>query len=216
MNTTAKTISAPYVEAIEELTDEALVDTLRSQTAPERVASVNWAEYPYVPTVSFRIAHSQKALAIMFEVTESNVKAVTLDSNGPVWEDSCVEFFVKNPLGEGYFNFEINCIGTALAAFRRSRSDANHFAEEQIARIRRIGSLPHKQIDLLGEGEQWWMVEVIPFELLGLKEAPEYIEANLYKCGDRCAQPHFLSWSPIALPQPNFHCPEFFGRIELK
>ncbi|WP_262895053.1 carbohydrate-binding family 9-like protein, partial [Parabacteroides distasonis] len=27
--------------------------------------------------------------------------------------------------------------------------------------------------------------------------------------------PHFVSWSPIDLPEPNFHCPEFFGEIYL-
>jgi hypothetical protein len=38
---------------------------------------------------------------------------------------------------------------------------------------------------------------------------------NLYKCGDKCDTPHFLSWSPIGLPQPDFHCPDFFGEIVL-
>ncbi|MBO7197906.1 MAG: hypothetical protein J6V28_03830 [Tidjanibacter sp.] len=215
MNFAAKSIKAPFVEGLEELSDERLVATLREVGTLGQIDSLNWAEYPYAPAVSFRIAHSDKAVAIMFEVRESNVKATTLDSNGPVWEDSCVEFFVKNPLGEGCFNFEINCIGTALAAFRHSRSDAEHFSEEKIAKVRRFGSLPHATIDINEEGQSWWLVEVVPFELLGLEEAPDHIEANFYKCGDKCAQMHFLSWSPIALPQPNFHCPEFFGRVEL-
>lgn len=209
-----KHTTAPFVENIEALSDQEIVALLREQMEPHAVASVNWSDYPYAPKVTFRIAHSQKALAIMFEVEEENVRAVTLDSNGPVWEDSCVEFFVKNPTGEGYFNFEINCIGTVLAASRRTRTDANMFSEEKIAQVRRIGSLPHEPIDLLGGVHKWWMVEVIPFELLGLEEAPAQMEANFYKCGDKCAQPHFLSWSPIALPEPNFHCPDFFGVVE--
>jgi hypothetical protein len=126
-----------------------------------------------------------------------------------------VEFFVKSPAGEGYFNFEVNCIGTALAAFRRSRTDADHFDEERMARVRRFGSLPHAEIDSRGEGQRWWMVEVIPFALLGLERAPKQIEANFYKCGDKCDKPHFLSWSPIGLKEPNFHCPEYFGVVEM-
>ncbi|MBO5693265.1 MAG: hypothetical protein J6R74_04930 [Tidjanibacter sp.] len=215
MNFAAKSIKAPFVEGLEELSDERLVATLREVGTLGQIDSLNWAEYPYAPAVSCRIAHRDTAVAIMFEVRESTVKATTLDSNGPVWEDSCVEFFVANPKGEGYFNFEINCIGTALAAFRRSRSDAEHFSEEKIAKVRRFGSLPHATIDINEEGQSWWLVEVVPFELLGLEEAPDHIKANFYKCGDKCAQMHFLSWSPIALPQPNFHCPEFFGRVEL-
>ena len=38
---------------------------------------------------------------------------------------------------------------------------------------------------------------------------------NFYKCADETMNPHFVSWSPIDLPEPNFHCPEFFGEIYL-
>ena len=34
-----------------------------------------------------------------------------------------------------------------------------------------------------------------------------------YKCGDKLQTPHFLSWAPIDLPKPKFHCPEFFGEL---
>lgn len=206
--------SAPFVENLEQLSNQELVALMRTQPA-NSVDCVNWKEFPYAPTVTARLAFSNRALAIMFEVQEENVRAVTLDPNGPVWEDSCVEFFVKNPAGEGYFNFEINCIGTTLAAFRRSRTDAKMFDQKQLEQVRHFGSLPHQPIDLRDNQESWWMVEVIPFEILGLQEAPSHIEANLYKCGDKCEKTHFLSWSPIALPEPNFHCPDYFGLVEL-
>ena len=61
------------------------------------------------------------------------------------------------------------------------------------------------------EGE----AEVIPFSLLGLDKAPKTLRANFYKCGDNCDKTHFLSWSPIALEKPNFHCPDFFGELKL-
>ena len=163
--------------------------------------------------MEFRIAHSDDAVVVMFEVEEEHVRAVSLQNNGPVWEDSCVEFFVANPAGEGYFNFEVNCIGTMLAAYRKSRSEAVHFSDEQMAQIRRFGSLDRACVDLRGAGQRWWMVEVIPFSLLGLKSAPKSIRCNFYKCGDKCDRPHFLSWSPIDKPEPNFHCPEFFGEV---
>ena len=210
---TSKT-TAPYIADLEALSDEALLGAL-SQTPSHTIGCVNWAkEFPYAPSVKFHIAHSKNALAVLFEVEEEHLRAVTLENNGPVWEDSCVELFIRNPKGEGYFNFEINCVGTALAASRRSRNDATMFTEEQIAQIRRIGSLPHQKMDNT-EGGKWWLLEVVSFSLLGLEEAPESIDANLYKCGDGCQRAHFLSWSPIALPTPNFHCPEFFGSIEM-
>ena len=208
-------LEALFIRNIESLRNDEVRLVMRDRLEPIPVDCVNWEAYPYAPRVSVRVAHSDAALALLFEVEEDHLRAVTTSSNGPVWEDSCVEFFVQNPAGEGYFNFEINCIGTALAAFRRSRSDADHFDEERMARVRHFGSLPHEPIDQVGEGQRWWMVEIIPFSLLGLERTPKSLKCNFYKCGDGCLKPHFLSWSPIASAEPNFHCPEFFGHIDL-
>lgn len=210
-----KSVESRFIRNVERLADGELRSVLRDRTCAHAIDCVNWSEYPYAPKATFRVAHSDDAVAVMFEVEESHVRAVALDDNGPVWEDSCVEFFVAAPDGEGYFNFEVNCIATALAARRVSRAEADHFDAERMARIRRFGSLPHAAVDSRGEGQRWWMVEVIPFALLGCDKAPERLRANFYKCGDKCDEPHFLSWSPIDLPAPNFHCPEFFGEVVL-
>lgn len=177
---------------------------------------VNWMEYPYKPSVTVRLGYSPSALAILFEVEEDHVRAVTMNDCGPVWEDSCCEFFVADPAGNGYFNFEMNCVGTLLAAKRRSRDDFEFLNESQLAEIQRFSSLPHAQIDSVGAGQKYWIAEVIPFSILGLDEAPKSIMANFYKCGDKCQKPHFLSMAPIGLPSPNFHCPEFFQEITFK
>ncbi len=207
-----KTIYSTYIPGIEEMPDKDAV-TVVSGCQAYPVECVNWDEYPYAPEVSFHIAHSDKALAIFFKIKEAHVRAVSLEANGPVWEDSCVEIFLADPAGEGYFNFETSCIGTSLAAKRRSRSDADMFGEELMSQIRTIGSLPHEQIDSKGMDQEWTMLKILPFSLLGLDKAPASLKGNFYKCGDGCEQAHFLSWSPIDLPTPDFHCPEFFGEI---
>ena len=207
-------IKSTYIPGIEGMNDsEALAAVSAGPAYP--LGCINWAEYPYAPEVSFYLAHSDKAFAVFFKVKESHVRAVSLEANGPVWEDSCVEIFLANPAGEGYFNFETNCIGTSLAAKRRSKTDADMFGEELMSQIRTVGSLPHEAIDSKGEGQQWSMLKIIPFSVLGLSEKPAMLKGNFYKCGDCCEQVHFLSWSPISLPSPNFHCPEFFEEITL-
>lgn len=208
-----KSIEARFVRKIEQFRNDEIRLVMRDRVPSHQVACVNWAEYPYAPKVEFRIAHSDDALALMFEVEEEHLRGVARCSHENVWEDSCVEFFVENPVGEGYFNFEVNCIGTMLAAFRKSRSEATLFSEEQMAQIRCFGSLLRAPIDSRGEGQKWWMVEVIPFSLLGLNKTPKSLRCNFYKCGDKCDKPHFLSWSPIDKPEPNFHCPEYFGEV---
>ena len=207
-------IHSKYIPGIESLSDQTLHQTLASLES-NGISNINWNEYPYAPSVSFRMAHSDIAIAILFEVTEDHVKAVAMEDNGPVWQDSCVEFFVMGADGKHYTKFEMNCIGTLLAARRTSRHDPAHFTPEQFAPVRRITSLPHEPVDLKASGQSWWAIEVIPFETFGHCEKPDSLRANIYKCGDNCDQPHYLSWSPIGLPNPDFHCPEFFGEIIL-
>lgn len=157
---------------------------------------------------------SSSALAVLFEVEEEHLRAVTMEDCGPVWEDSCCEFFVADPAGNGYFNFEMNCVGTLLAAKRQSQTVFEFLSETQLAEIQRFSSLPHAQIDSVGAGQTYWIAEVIPFSILGLKEAPKSIRANFYKCGDKCKTPHYLSMAPINTPSPFFHCPEFFQEVK--
>ena len=208
-------IQSTYLSNIENMTFEDVLAAISgSQAFP--LSCVNWKEYPYAPQVSFHVAHTDKALVVLFDVKEDHVRAASLEANGPVWEDSCVEIFLAVPGKEGYFNFETNCIGTSLAAYRRSKTDADMFSPEQMEQIGTVASLAHEAIDLQKEGQEWSMLKIIPFSLLGLSEVPETLKGNFYKCGDCCAQPHFLSWSPIGLPEPNFHCPDYFGEITLK
>ena len=207
-----KNLIATYVPGIENMPKQKIFDTLKGIERHE-VNCLNWNEYPYAPQVGFHIAFSDKVIALLWEVTEDHVRAVSLEDNGPVWEDSCVEFFVDDPNSPEYFNFEMNCIGTMLASKRRSRSDGDHFGPEKMGIIRNFGSLEHKVIDNQEANQKWWRVTLIPFSVIGQNEVPASLRCNFYKCGDNCARPHYLSWTQIGTPEPNFHCLEFFGEV---
>ena len=211
-----KEIEIGHIPVIENLEDREFLAVMTEHIRPEKVGCVNWAEYSYVPEVDLRLAFSDNVLALLYTVKEEHILGSVLDDNGPVWEDSCVETFIKDPLSDNYYNFEINCIATRLAALRRSRTDCDLFSAEKLSKIRCFSSLPHEKTDTINtEQKEWNLALMIPFSLLGLDKAPDYLDVNFYKCGDNCRQPHYLSWSPIELPEPNFHCPEFFGRINL-
>ena len=208
-----KSATIPYIPALGAMGAEQLRAALLKSGVELTLDSHNWAtDYPYAPIVTARIAYDGEVLALMFDVSENHTKAVEMNDNGAVWEDSCVEFFVANPVGEGYYNFEMNAIGTLLAAYRLSRDSATHFDSQKIGQVKRFVKFDHQPIDIT-EGCSWWAAEVIPFSLMGLQSAPKSIKANLYKCGDKLAAPHFMSWSPITLDKPNFHCPDFFGTL---
>ncbi|MFI3327569.1 MAG: carbohydrate-binding family 9-like protein [Rikenellaceae bacterium] len=181
---------------------------------PQTIGCVNWKEYPYKPEVLFQMGYSDDCLLLRFEVLEAHLKAQYLNDNEAVWEDSCVEFFVQDPDGVHYYNFEINCIGTLLAAKRKGKNDAVHFDAEKMARIKRTSTLSREKIDLTESGS-WGVSLEIPLDLIGQNATPKTLRANLYKCGDATSTPHFLSWSPIATEAPDFHRPEFFGELVL-
>lgn len=179
------------------------------------VNNVNWAEFPHKPEVAFSLGYNDDCLFFHFKVVEDHLKAQYLNDNEAVWEDSCVEVFIKKPGDAHYFNFEVNCIGTLLAAKRTGRHDAAHFDESKLARIVRVASLPHKKIDCKVAGSTWEIILTIPFDIIDCNGAPEALMANIYKCGDKTAVPHFVSWAPIDTPSPDFHRPEFFRSILL-
>mgnify|MGYP002512685292 CR=1 FL=1 len=87
-------MKAQYIAGLESLSDEALREALACLES-HAIANVNWKEYPYSPAVNFKLGWSDKAIAVMFEVTEAHVKAVAMEDNGHVWEDSCVETFIE-------------------------------------------------------------------------------------------------------------------------
>lgn len=177
---------------------------------------VNWADFPYCPDVEFRVAHTGEAILINYKVKEASVRAVAQADQGRVWEDSCCEFFVRAEGEDEYYNFECNCAGTLLVNFGK-KGDRHHAPESVLANVRRWSSLGREPFEeRIGECS-WELSLVIPVSSLfnhNIKDLSGItLRGNFYKCGDLLQTPHFLSWSPIDLPQPCFHCPEFFGKL---
>ena len=211
-----KQLVVPTLPELGNLSADALKTRFQSLPA-QALDCLNWAEtFPYAPETTFRIATDGKSLYIYYETCGTGLRAVALEDNGKVWEDSCVEFFVQVPGQDCYRNFEVNCIGTLLASQKTPGSESKRFTPEELAKIQRYPSLEHKAIDL-PEGEYAWnMLLVIPLECLGLTELPETLRANFYKCGDKTSRPHYVSWSPISNPKPNFHLPQYFGELRFE
>jgi len=193
-----------------------LDSALELQGARFDVECVNWpAEFPYAPICAGRIARTEDSLVVDFRVSGLDLRALNTEDNGCQWEDSCVEFFVEDPDGSVYYNFEINALGKVLAAEGASRSDRKVRPAEEMESILRIAEVAEAQDS---EGIHTWRVAVvIPFELIGVdpEALPAKLRANFYKCGDKTAHPHFLSWNPVETPHPDFHRPEFFGELIL-
>lgn len=180
------------------------------------IGSLNWSSYQYCPDVRFQIAHDKEYLYIKYSVVEQNIKAEYLNDGEAVWRDSCVEIFIQDSDALHYHNFEFNCIGTLYSTRRlQHNEEVEHTADER-REVIRIASLPKERIDKVDNSDEWTLLVGIPFKLIGYDAPPKMLKANLYKCGDRTTQAHFVSWSEISAPKPSFHEPQFFGTLNIK
>ena len=185
------------------------------------IDQVNWSEeYPYKPEVKCRLSHDSKWLFLEYEVNEKATKAEESRLGEAVYEDSCVEFFIKPEGGRYYYNFEFNAIGCMSLARRLTRDEKVSAPMDVLRSVKcesSLGSAPFAEKTL---GQSWTLKVDIPIGALYESGLTTWdgleCSINLYKCGDGLSEPHFLSWAPISHPTPNFHLPEFFRKVRME
>lgn len=209
-----RSLTIPYLCSGDNLSSNDQLFALVQSWPMQKVAEQPWPAFPYKPDVEFFIAHTGEHIVLTFNVEEKEVRHENTVINSSVWEDSCVEFFVSFD-ERGYYNFEFNCIGTALVGFGKDRTDRKLLPVTLVQRIRCFTKMEKKP-----SGYAWQIQAVIPlsvfmyhavFNLEGKK-----CKANFYKCGDKLMQPHFLVWNNIETAEPDFHQPAFFGDLEFE
>lgn len=188
---------------------------IRPFTRWEDVEKLEISERMWTPAVdiaaSAKIGWTRDALLVRLETREAAVRA---EENGPLghpWEDSCLEFFFSPVAGDPrYINIEFNpnaccCLGLGDGRERMRLLPERNWLEPEV----------------FTSPEGWGIEYQVPFALLKMlfpafQAAPgTVIRANCYKCGDKTAQPHFLSWNRVTSETPNFHRPQDFGRMDL-
>lgn len=153
------------------------------------IACANWSEYPYKPDVKFRIAYNGTSILLSYRVEEADIKAVCMDTNGKVWEDSCAEFFISFGGDDFYYNIEASCTGTILVATGSDKHHRKLSSDGIISRIDRWSSLGSLPIE--NKSGKWELSLIIPVEVFSLSGVNTLDE------------------------KPNFHLPQFFGEFFL-
>lgn len=176
---------------------------------------------PKVPSVAVKALYSDKNIYLRFFVKEKFIIAKTTESQGKVHLDSCVEFFVS-PNENGYFNFELNCVGSVHLAFKQDRHSGKFVEQQDLDKIKVATSLPKGKAieEAIASPKKGYIVEYcVPLELFtkyskcDLPQKGTIWKANFYKCGDNLPAPSWGVWSEVSTPEPDFHRPEFFGEI---
>lgn len=179
---------------------------------------VNWPQsYPYKPDAVFGVAFSGEGLYLHFKVREDEVLAFVGEDGGPVWKDSCVECFLR-PEPEGpYYNLECNCIGRILLGCGFGRQDREAAPNHVLQGVKRWASIGYEPFGRRLEDTRWETALIVPFASFFRHDINSFTgaiaTANFFKCGGTGSEEHYLSWSPISVPSPDFHRPEFFSEI---
>ena len=114
-----------------------------------------------------------------------------------------------------YVNVEMNANGATLIQYGTERTDRTFFTEEQIKIC---------QPQAVIEKNCWKTCFFLPLELLEEIGGPipqiagTKIACNFYKVceGGNAEQIQYASYSPVDVPEPDFHRPEFFETGELQ
>ena len=86
-STAKKSLEAPFIRNVEQLSNDEIRAVLNDKVKPIAINYHNWSDkFPYAPKVEFRIAHSDDAIVIMFDVEEEHVKAIAMERGVFRWQ----------------------------------------------------------------------------------------------------------------------------------
>lgn len=174
-----------------------------------------WGYTDYNSEVYAQVSYDDEGFNVKFTVFESNPKRTKKEHLEHVHLDSCVEFFCNfSPeTSDKYINFEANANGVMNAAFRSDRHNSQKLLKEEIEDF---------GIETEIKSGVWTVSYKIGFSFLK-KYYPDfditktgYVKCNFYKCGDETEVMHFLSYFKVGTPKPDFHRPEYFGKVNIE
>lgn len=182
-----------------------------------QMSSYHWETSAlYRPKTFFKIGVVNGELTAFLKCYEEKPRAVFEKRDDPVYKDSCLEFFVAPLSGhEEYINIETNSKGVFLAEFGKGK-----YNRKLLSEFTNISPDVRAFFDKDESGGFWEVRIKLPSQLVadvyGVSgECIEYneVRANFYKCGDDCAVPHYIAFSPVDTLPPGFHNPNCFAKF---
>jgi hypothetical protein len=179
----------------------------------------------HFPRVRAKLLYDDVYIYVIFRVEDRYVRAVAKQHQGEVWKDSCVEFFFTpgEDVSLGYLNLEVNCGGTALFHFQKApRTDLRPVEAADLEQVEIAHSMPKIVDPEIAKPVTWTIEYRIPFAVIARycrvdKPAPGVVwRANFYKIADDTSHPHWLTWSVVDKPKPDFHQPAYFGVLRFR
>ena len=176
--------------------------------------SNNTWNYPYAPRTTAQMTYCKdKGIIVRLTCYEKEPFTRYNKPYDPVYTDSCMEcFFNLCPeTSKDYINLETNANGAYIFSYGPGRGDVRTHI------LPKLGIAPEVKIT---RNEDCWIADIIigndalhaVYGEFEIKEGHVF-KGNFYKCGQDGDNPHFVTWSKIDTPKPDFHRPEYFGDI---
>ena len=170
-----------------------------------------WGSAPL--KVCAEVRHDDANFYVCLRAYEKDPRITVFEPEGSVHLDSCMEFFFSPcpALRPDYFNLEANAAGTDKFDYGEGRhgriqAEKFHGFEEMAAEV---------------TPDYWQLLCTIPYAAIRA-HAPEFegksgdmIRANIYRCGELAGVKSFVTLFPIMVESPDYHRPEFFGKMIL-
>ena len=176
----------------------------------------------HFPATQAKVLYDDKNIYIFFMVQDQYVRSVANAHQEQVWQDSCVEFFFtpSENISQGYFNVEANCGGFILLHHQKiDGKDMQLIDVDDINKMTIEHSMPQIVNPEISEPTTWTLKYAISFAMIekyaSLKKPDHGVKwmANFYKCADSTSHPHWLTWSVVENPKPEFHLPQYFSTL---
>ena len=205
-------ITVPHLKnnadvAIGELWNE-LIDLPR-----QALKNDSWPAIASQCRADFVIAYTGQYILVMFFIENDHFNSIRRPVNGDVHLDNCVEFFISFDQSDKYYNIEFNALGNGKVAYGQNNGQRLMLDESIVRNIKT--KIESTQV---AGSFNWTMLMKIPAAVFIHHQIESFsgmqVNANFYKCGDQLPDPHYLCWSRIDVPAPDFHQPKFFGKVE--
>jgi len=226
-STNKKTMENESVYKVARLNEPMKIDAKWDKPQWKNVAPIEINNFmgtipAFKPEAQAKMMYDDNYLYLIFHVKDRYVRCITNEINGPVWEDGAVEFFfapdTEKPLL--YFNLETNCGGTPLMHFNLvPRKESKRLSTDDIKLIEMAHTLPQIIDPEMKDPVTWTLEYRIPIAMLEkyftiTRPSKGVVwRANFYKIAENSSNPHYITWSLVEIEKPDFHRPEFFGKL---
>lgn len=165
-------------------------------------------------TAQAQLCWDDTGIHVHLSCSEPHIRKELTQKLDPIWEDSCLEFFLRPTEDLHYFNIEFNPNCALFLGYSKGKPNIVRlivpgYMEKMFAPVSNITE------------DGWEITYTVPFEFIQNffptfepKSGLQFY-GNCYKCGDKTDVPHYLMWNPLPA-ECSFHSPEHFGKLILE